>query len=53
MFKYKLTEKKYTPGGFKVGDTKTQKGRKSTVTDVDPVTLLLQISFGEKLDSPS
>ena len=38
MFKYKLTEKKYTPGGFKVGDTKTQKGRKSTVTNVDPVT---------------
>ena len=38
MFKYKLKEIKYTPGGFKVGDTKTQKGKKSTVTDIDPVT---------------
>ena len=38
MFKYKLKEIKYTPSGFKVGDTKTQKGKKSTVTDIDPVT---------------
>ena len=38
MYKYSLKEKTYTPGGFEVGDVKTQKGRKSTVTDVDPKT---------------
>ena len=38
MYKYKLKEIKYTPKGFKVGDVRTQKGRKSTITDIDPKT---------------
>ena len=38
MYKYRLKERTYTPGGFKVGDVETLKGRKSTVTDVDPKT---------------
>ena len=38
MYKYRLKEKTYAPGGFEVGDVETQKGRKSTVTDVDPKT---------------
>ena len=36
--KYKLKEVKYIPKGFKVGDVRTQKGRKSTITDIDPKT---------------
>ena len=38
MYQYRLTEKTYAPSGFEVGDVETQKGRKSTVTDVDPKT---------------
>ena len=38
MYKYRLKERTYTPGGFEIGDVETSKGRKSTVTDVDPET---------------
>ena len=38
MYKYRLKERTYTPGGFEIGDVKTSRGRKSTVTDVDPQT---------------
>ena len=38
MYQYRLTEKTYAPSGFEVGDVETQKGRKSTVTGVDPKT---------------
>ena len=38
MYKYRLKERTYTPGGFEIGDVETSKGRKSTVTGVDPQT---------------
>ena len=38
MYLYKLKEDSYTPSGFEVGDVEIAKGRKSTVTDVDPDT---------------
>ena len=38
MYLYKLKEDSYTPSGFEVGDVEIAKGRKSTVTDVDPKT---------------
>ena len=38
MYRYKLKEDSYTPKGFEIGDVEITKGRKSTVTDVDPKT---------------
>ncbi len=38
MYRYKLKEDSYTPKGFEIGDVEITKGRKSTVTDVDPDT---------------
>ena len=38
MYKYKLKEDSYTPSGFEVGDVEIARGKKSTVTDVDPLT---------------
>ena len=38
MYKYKLKEDSFSPKGFEVGDTDITRGRKSTVTDVDPET---------------
>ena len=38
MYKYRLKERTYTPGGFKIGDVGVSKGKQSTVTGVDPKT---------------
>jgi len=38
MYQYKLKEDSYTPKGFEIGDVEITKGRKSTVTGVDPQT---------------
>lgn len=38
MYKYRLKEDSYTPSGFEVGDVEIARGKKSTVTDVDPLT---------------
>jgi len=38
MYLYKLKNESYTPKGFEVGDVDIAKGRKSTVTDIDPDT---------------
>ena len=38
MYRFKLTEKEYSPKGFKVGDTKTSQGKRSTITSIDPDT---------------
>lgn len=38
MYKYKLKEDSYSPRGFEVGDVDISKGKKSTVTSVDPET---------------
>ena len=38
MYKYRLKERTYTPGGFKIGDVGVSKGKQSTVTGVYPKT---------------